>query len=109
MLSKNLGHRRSVEAIISPCRCPGWQFPAVRKPVQLSRIVAKNLLHHRGQNIFPRPHIFHELRFFRRIVVAVVGADDNMILADVIEQVRQFFVGFAGNPESIVAEKILGF
>ena len=40
------------------------------------------------------------------IIVAVVGADDDVILAGVSREIGDVFVGFAGDVESVLMEKI---
>jgi hypothetical protein len=46
------------------------------------------------------------MRLFRGVVVAVVGAGDQVGFAGVLDQVRNIFVGFASDKEAAIFEKI---
>src|SRR5262245_52742650 len=74
--------------------------------VKLPRIVAQNLLHQAGRRVFAGFHGCHELSLFCRIVVSVVGTREQVILSDILREVGQVFVGFAGDKETAIFEKI---
>ena len=74
--------------------------------VELARIVAQNLLHQAGGHVFAGFHGCHELSLFCRIVVSVVGTREQVILSDMLREVGQVFVAFAGDKEAAIFEKI---
>src|SRR5215510_6843191 len=74
--------------------------------VKLPAIVAQNLLHQAGGHVFAGFHGCDEMSLFRRIVVSIVGAGEQVILANILRQVGQVFVSFRGNKETAIFEKI---
>jgi hypothetical protein len=53
------------------------------------------------------PGIRDKLRFLRRIVVTVIGTDDQVVLAEKSNQVWQLFIGFASHPQPVLPEEFL--
>ena len=56
-------------------------------PVKCFRIVAQNLFHETRRQIFARSHLRHQMSLFRRIIVAVVGAGEQVTFTGVLDQV----------------------
>src|ERR1043166_2266882 len=76
--------------------------------VKAPRVLTEDLFYHSRIDIVSGAHVFDELRFLRRIVVAVIRSDHDVIFADVLDQVGQFLVSFAGDPDAVFGKKILG-
>src|SRR5262245_33963717 len=74
--------------------------------VKLPGIVAQNLLHQTGGHVFTVFHGCHEMSLFCLIVVIMIGSCEQVILANILRQVSQVFVGFAGDKETAIFEKI---
>ena len=79
-----------------------------RDAVKLPSIYAQDLFNDMRRQVFAAAHVFEESRFLGRIVVTVVGTDDNVILAHIAHQIRQFFVGLAGDPEAVTRNRSCG-
>ena len=75
-------------------------------PVKCFRIVAQNLFHETRRQIFARSHLRHQMSLFRRIIVAVVGAGEQVTFTGVLDQVGNVFVGLAGDEKTAIIEKI---
>src|SRR5579875_2825168 len=76
------------------------------QPVEPGGVVAHDALQLRVGQVAAGAHGGHELRLLGWVVVAVVGADEQVVLADVLHQVRDVLVGLASHEQAIVAEEL---
>src|SRR3989304_2725381 len=67
-------------------------FVLVQRVEEL-RVVEQDLIRQRPRNIFPRPQRRHQLALFRRVLMAVIRTDDQMI-----------FTGESGNVIDILGD-----
>src|SRR5690242_5310978 len=75
--------------------------------IQQLWILEKDLVGQRWRNVFPRAHSGDQLALLRRILMAVIRADDQVILARIFRNIFDVFIRFAGNENSIRAEHVL--
>ena len=68
--------------------------------IKLARIIKENLIRQRAWNVFARSHGGNQLPFLGRILVAIVGADEQMILAgkprNIIDVDEYFSLSYTG-------------
>ena len=74
------------------------------QPVKPTRVVDQDLFRQRLRHVFAGAEGLDQPFLSGRVVVAVVRADDDVIFADAFGQIRNVFVGFAGDEQIIVAE-----
>ena len=74
--------------------------------VKVSRIVAQDLFDQTPRQIFTRFHLGDEMRLLRWIVVTIVGADDQVIRANMLGEVVYVLVGLAGDVHAAVGKQI---
>ena len=65
--------------------------------VKPARVFGQNLLREWLRDVFALLQTFDEFFLRRGIVVAVVGADHDVIFADTFRQIGNVFIGFAGD------------
>src|SRR5688572_7795522 len=68
-------------------------------------IIVENLPLERGRDILANVDRVDELVFARWVAVRIVRADEQMIIAGVFRQIRNIFVGFAGDVEPVLLEQ----
>src|ERR1043166_6529176 len=75
--------------------------------VKLARIVEQDSIRQRAWNVFPCSHGCYQLPFLGRILMAIVGSDQQMIFAAKSRDVIDILVRFAGDKNPILAKHVL--
>ena len=75
--------------------------------IKRPRIVVQDLLPQLRRNIFADIERVDELVFARRIVMRIVGTDQQMILAGAFGDIGNILVRFASDIEPVLAEQFL--
>src|SRR5215831_248492 len=78
------------------------------EPVQCSCIVAENLLLHLGRHVGPPPEDIDGVHVARGVGMAVIGADDETVLAARVDDVAQVVGVLTGDEHAALAHAALG-
>src|SRR5437867_10363688 len=79
---------------------------ALVQRIEELRIIEEDLVGERRRNIFARAHGGDELALFGWILMAVIGTDQQMILAGVFRNIFDILVRFAGDENPILTEHV---
>ena len=71
-----------------------------------ARVVDEDLFREWFGDVFAFLQRLDKLLLGRRIVVAVVGADDDVVLADAFGEVWDVFVGLASDEQIVISEQL---
>jgi hypothetical protein len=96
-----IGADPEVDLLVKPT------FPVGSQAIKSSRVLAQIFSIKVGGTSFRVRRFVTKLRFFRWIIVAVIGTDDQLILAEKSNQVRQLFIGLTSHPQPVFAEEFL--
>src|SRR4029434_688408 len=79
---------------------------ALSDRIKRARVVVKKVLSQQRRNILPYIDRVDKLIFSGGITVRIVRADEQMILAGILGDVRDILIRFTSNVEPVLAEKI---
>src|SRR5437867_3008493 len=74
--------------------------------VELLRIIVEDLLRQRGGHVLARSHGRDKVTLLGGILVAVVGSDEEMILAGITRDIGDILVRLANDVNPVVAEHV---
>src|SRR5437870_4140856 len=83
-----------------------WCGSRSSDPVEDPRILAEDLLDQRLRQVFALTNRSDQLGLVGGVVVAEIGPDDQVVLADVPREIGNVLVGLARDEHAVLAEEV---